>query len=195
MANSNTVTVMDAIQNRRAIRDYHNKSIDREMIYAVIDAAIKAPTAMHKEPWSFLVIESKDIMDRVSETARTLIREAAEKNPDSNQIKFDLDLLSQPDFNIFYNAQTLIVIYSKSPGAFVVPDCWVAAENLMLAAHALGLGTCPIALALSPLNSAEWKAELNISDEMTAIAPIIIGWPKDIPQGPDRKPPEILFRT
>jgi len=53
-----------------------------------------------------------------------------------------LDIFASPEFNIFYDASTLIVICGKAEGPFVVADCWLVAENLMLAACAMGLGTC-----------------------------------------------------
>ena len=60
-------------------------------------------------------------------------------------------------FCVFYDASTLIVICAKPMGPFVSADCWLAAENLMLAASALGLGTCCIGSAIPALNSPEAK--------------------------------------
>jgi nitroreductase len=77
-------------------------------------------------------------------------------------------------------------------GAFVVSDCWLAAENLMLAACAKGLGTCVIGLAVTALNTSEWKQELGIPADMTAFAPIIVGVPAGETPLVPRKPPEIL---
>jgi len=59
-----------------------------------------------------------------------------------------------------------IVIYSKFQGPFVIADCW-------LAACAKGLGTCVIGFAIAALNTPQWKAELKIPAETTAVAPII----------------------
>jgi len=98
-----------------------------------------------------------------------------------------------PEFSIFHNAGTLIVICARPAGIFVDADCWLAAENLMLAAAALGLGTCCIGSALPVLNSPEVKAELHIPADVTAVAPIVIG----VPAGPaaevPRKDPDILL--
>ena len=67
------------------------------------------------------------------------------------------------------------MIYSKLESPFVVADCWLAAENLLLAACAQGFGTCVIGFAVSTLNTPEWKAELKIPAGMTAVAPVIVG--------------------
>jgi nitroreductase len=103
-----------------------------------------------------------------------------------------LSQFASPDFNIFYNANTLIVICGKSTARFAAADCWLAAENLMLAACAVGLGTCIIGSAVSALNNPELKIEFGIPRNMTAIAPIIVGKP-DAPAKPSaRKAPQIL---
>jgi nitroreductase len=101
-------------------------------------------------------------------------------------------VVDKPDFHVFYNAGTLIVIYSKKQGPFVVADCWLAAENLLLSACAQGLGTCVIGFAVSALNTPEWRAELKIPTEMTAIAPMIVGVPAGETPPVSRNAPEIL---
>jgi nitroreductase len=74
----------------------------------------------------------------------------------------------------------------------VVADCWLAAENLMLAAYGLGLGTCCIGFAVPVLNTPEVKTELGIPPEASAVAPIIVGVAREKPVPVSRKPPEIL---
>jgi nitroreductase len=100
--------------------------------------------------------------------------------------------MEQPDFNIFYDAGTLVVICARAPGSFVTADCWLAAENLMLAAVELGLATCPIGFAVAMLNRAEVKAELEIPPDVVAVAPIIVGRPRGETPPTSRKEPELL---
>ena len=78
-------------------------------------------------------------------------------------------------------------------GPFVAADCWLAAENLMLAACALGLGTCCIGSAIPTLNSPDVKAELGIPSDVEAVAPIIVGVPSGAATAVSRKDPEILY--
>jgi nitroreductase len=186
-----SLSVMNAIQHRRSVRDFTSQSIDKSVIQMLLDAAVLAPTAMHEEPWSFAVIQDKMILDRLSESAKKLAHNAAQGS-DTDQSKHTLHVVDKPDFHVFYNAGTLIVVYSKLPGSFVVADCWLAAENLLLAAYAQGLGTCVIGFAVSALNTPEWKAELKIPTEMTAIAPMIVGVPAGVTPPVPRKPPEII---
>jgi nitroreductase len=186
-----SISAMDAIYHRRAVRNYTPRIIGQAVIRALLDAAVRAPTAMHEEPWSFAVIQDRNLLNRLSDSAKERVRSEAQGS-DSHHAKHSLELVNKPDFHVFYNAGTLIVIYGKFQGPFVVADCWLAAENLMLAACAKGLGTCVIGFAVSALNTPEWKAELKIPAEMTAIAPIIVGAPAGETPAVPRKQPEIV---
>jgi len=186
-----SMSVMDGIHHRRSVRNYTSQTIEKNVIHTLLDAAVHAPTARHEEPWSFAVIQDKKLLDRLSESAKKQVRNEAQGS-ESHRAKHSLHVVDKPDFHVFYNAGTLIVIYSKLQGPFVVADCWLAAENLLLGACARGLGTCVIGFAVSTLNTPEWKAELKIPAEMTAIAPMIVGVPAAETPPVPRKPPEIL---
>jgi nitroreductase len=186
-----SMSAMDAIYHRRSVRNYATRTIGRDVIFALLDAAVHAPTAMLEEPWSFAVIQDRNLLNRLSESAKESVRSAAQGS-DSDQAKHSLELVNRPDFHVFYNAGTLIVIYSKFQGPFAAADCWLAAQNLLLAACAKGLGTCVIGFAVSALNTPEWKAALSISAEMTAIAPIIVGVPAGETPPVPRKQPEVI---
>jgi len=186
-----TLNALDTIYQRRAIRDYLPQKINQDIINALLNAAVHAPTAMHEEPWAFGIIQNQAILNRLSDSTIAKVRKAASDSTDPHS-QHALDLVNKPGFHVFYNASTLIVIYSKLHGEFVTADCWLAAENLMLAACTMQLGTCVIGFSVETLNSTEWKAELGIPDNMMAIAPIIVGVPKEIPQPTPRKQPDII---
>lgn len=179
-----SMSAMDAIYERRAVRSYKPQPVNREDVKTLLSAAVQAPTAIHEEPWAFAVIQDRDLLKELSDNAKTII--------DAETRKHLSHLLGNPGFNIFYSAGTLIVIYGKPMGPFVVADCWLAAENLMLAACAMGLGTCVIGLAVQALNTPEWKKKLGISPDMTAYVPMILGIPEGVTPPVPRKEPEII---
>jgi nitroreductase len=185
------MNTLDAVYNRRAVRDYLPQLLDKATINSLLDAAVHAPTAMHEEPWAFAVIQNHDMLNRLSETAKNMVRTASQADNTSFS-KHALELVNAPGFNVFYNAGTLIVIYSKMTGPFVNADCWLAAENLMLTACSKQLGTCVIGFAVEALNSHEWKSELGVPDHMTAVAPIIVGFPAGATPPSPRKSPDII---
>ena len=188
----NSMSVMEAIHQRHSVRNYTMEKIDQSVIRALLEVAVHAPTAMHEEPWSFVIIQDKNLLNRLSESVKERVRAEAQQS-DSTGAKRTLDLVNEPDFNVFYNAGTLILICSKIQGQFVEADCWLAAENLMLAACSKGLGSCVIGFAVSALNTPEWKTEFKIPIDSVAIAPIILGVPGDVMSSVNRKPPEILL--
>ena len=186
-----SMSAMNAIYHRRAVRDYTPQNIDQAVIRMLLDAAVHAPTAVHEEPWAFAVIQDKDTLNRLSDNVKALLADGTDPiHPTGGSHTHDR--FTVPEFNAFHNAGTLIVICGKPLGPFVVADCWLAAENLMIAACANGLGTCPIGLSVTALNTPEWKTELKIPAEMTAFAPIIVGVPTGETPAVPRKQPEIL---
>lgn len=170
------IDVMDAIYNRHATRNFLPEQVDSDIIKQLLDAAIHAPSALHEESRGFVIIQNKNLLDRISESAKLIINNESNNNKNL-QSQHVFEVVKQKEFNIFYNAHTLIVIYSTFKGPFVSADCWLAAQNLMLAALPFGLQSCVIGFAVAALNLPEWKKELEIPTKMTAVAPIIIGWP------------------
>lgn len=170
------IDVLDAIYHRRAVRNYLPKKVDTEIIHQLLDAATHAPSALHEESRAFVIIQNRRVLDRLSESAKLFMKHEAKDKHDL-QREHVLEIAQHKEFNIFYNAPALIVICSTFKGPFVSADCWLAAENLMLSALAYELASCVIGFAVPALNLPEWKTELGIPKKMTAVAPIILGWP------------------
>ncbi len=192
------VELPDALQtiySRRAVRAYRPEQPPDEVIHALLDAAVRAPTAMHREPWGFVVVQDQARLKRYSDHAKAALLEPSIALGWGSAPASRHDhpaMLADPAFNIFYDAGTLIVICRTEGGKFAEADCWLAAENLMLAATARGLGSCVIGFAVGVLNTPEAKRELGIPAEGAAVAPIIIGMPKQTPLAVARKAPRIL---
>ncbi|MGB9094129.1 MAG: nitroreductase family protein [Gallionella sp.] len=181
----------EAILARRSARSYRPDEIDRNTIQTLLEAAVRAPTAMHEEPWAFVVIQDHALLQRLSDLAKPLfVEEARHRTVHGHSHSFDH--FTRPDFNIFHGANTLIIICARPTSQFVAADCWLAAENLMLAASAIGLGTCVIGSAVAALNIHKVKAELGIPDEYSAIAPVVVGVPGGETTATSRKEPKIL---
>lgn len=167
------------------------ESVLRELL----DAAVHAPTAMHLEPWAFAIVQDRAVLKRYSERAKSILRSPGGVVGWGSTGRAPSDhpaMLDDAAFNIFYDAGTLIVICRKQGGMFADADCWLAAENLMLAAAANGLGTCCIGFAVSVLNTAAVKRELGIPAEGAAVAPIVVGYARGANPAVPRKAPEIL---
>jgi nitroreductase len=186
-----SMSVLEAIRLRRSVRAFSPQRLDRTIIQQLLDAAVRAPTAVHEEPWAFAIVQDPGTLKRLSNRAKPLFLEEVHR-AHLDRGGHALSIFSAPGFNIFYDAGTLIVICAKPTGPFVVADCWLAAENLMLAACALGLGTCVIGSALPGLNLPDVKAELGIPVEFTPVAPVIVGVPSEAGHPTPRRQPQVL---
>jgi len=182
--------VMDALYHRHAVRSYEPRKVDENTVRMLIDAAVQAPSAMNLQPWAFAVVLERKILDSISERAKThLVRTIAPSSP----LAQHLDNLRDPAFNIFYDAPAMIVICATSSAAGATEDCALAAQNLMLAAHAHGLGTCWVGFARPWLNEPDGKAALKIPGSYIPVAPIIVGYPIGPVEEHPRRKPEIVF--
>lgn len=188
------LSALEAIYQRRATRAFKPVRVEKAVIETLLQAAVHAPTAMHAEPWAFVVVQDRALLQRISDRAKTLARspQGADHRELARTTSRAAAVLSDPAFNIFYDAGTLIVICAKPMGPFVAADCWLAAENLMIAATALGYATCPIGFALPALADPEVKAELGIPPDLTAFAPIILGVAAAPVPAQTRREPQVL---
>jgi nitroreductase len=191
------MTVAESIRSLRAIRAYAPTPVERSTVMKLLQAAVLARTAVHEEPWSFLVIQDRALLRRLSDRAKAMLageatgHEQALDPPSRARQRRRKDLVADPESNIFYDAGTLVAVCARPAGHFVVADCWLAAENLMLVACAMGLGTCPVGFALPVLNAPEVKAELGIPADVEVVAPIIVGFPRGSPLHGQLRPPPI----
>ncbi len=181
--------VRDALFGRRAVREYTADLVDEATIRRLIEAAIQAPNAVNAQPWAFTVIRDRPTLSRVSRAAKAYMLETM---PAPHAERFR-PRLSDPEFDIFYNANVLIVVSARAERPWIVEDCAMAAQNLMLAAYAEGLGTCWIGFAQGYLNTSEGRAAIDAPPAWVQIAPIIVGKPKSTPAPVGRAAPEIRW--
>lgn len=183
------MSLYEAILARRSVRSYTTQQLEKGVISSLLEAAIRAPTAMHGEPWAFVIIEDKQLLRNLSDQAKPMLLRMMHHHQQAFKL---FELPGNQNFNIFYNAGTLILICGNTKIYSSEADCWLAAENLILAACAMGLGSCIIGCALPILNLAETKIKLGIPHDFTVVAPIVIGYPDDAPTPTSRKHPLIL---
>jgi nitroreductase len=183
------LNVTETLFARRAVRAYAPRRVDDHLIRKLLHAAVQAPSAMNQQPWLFSIIQDVAVLRRYSDRAKAMLLSEVSADPKSKHYE---DRLRSPAFNIFYDAQTLVVISVSERGPYADADCWLAAQNLMLAACDIGLGSCPIGFAIPMLNSAEVKAELGLPSSGAAMAPIIVGYPGGPAPPVTRREPKML---
>jgi nitroreductase len=179
----------DAIYGRRATRAYTAAPVPKEVLERLVDAAIQAPSAVNEQPWDFTIIQNTQLLDRISTAAKAHMTGTV---PSVSFPEHLHESLESPDFHVFYHAPVLITISARM-GAWAVENATLAAENLMLAAHAQGLGSCWIGFAQRWLETAEGKRALGVPDNFVPVAPIIIGHPAASAAPVPRRPPQLRW--
>jgi nitroreductase len=189
--------VLSAIQERRSTRGFLEKPVTREILESLLSFATQAPSAINIQPWEFVVISGEE-RKRLS---RLLVKRMKERNiscgPGARQplpeifIKRQRELLDCIIPNLsedapfqefinegscnFYGAPTAVIIIIDSVFSSArLTDTGIVAGYLVLAAHAMGLGTCPVGIITA--FSDDIKELLNIPDKKEVVLGIAVGY-------------------
>jgi len=182
------LTFAELLKKRRSIREYTDEKVNLVVLDEILRDTCQAPSAMNQQPWKFIIIQDRNLMERISdESKKNLLREL-ENNPNSRLKKYEAMLRQR--FNVFYNAPCLVLIVGKNEQEFFQRDCGLAAVYFMFAATARGLGTCWIGLG-EHIQDEALKKEIGLPEGHEIAAAIIIGYPQMI-QEPSVRQPVIL---
>jgi nitroreductase len=181
----------DAIRSRRSVRKYKSDPIPEQTIKELLELAAWAPSGMNTQPWLFVLVKGNDYLKDLSDRSRAFILAQMEDAP---ALKNYRSLLSNPDFNIFYGAPMLVLIFGSKNAFTYTNDCSMAALNLMLAAWDRGIGSCWIGFARGYCGAPACMKELNVPEGYELVAPVILGYPAVPPGQVARKEIRIISR-
>jgi nitroreductase len=164
-------TVMEAIKARRSIRSYQDKPLPKKVVNDILEAAKYAPTARNMQELEYKVITGKVLMDKLCVGIAAAMQ------------KEGMSLKSPPGGkpNFFYSAPLLIIITAPKDNMFAATDSGIAAENIMLYATSIDLGSCFIGMAKLIERDKNLLKMVRIADNMTIVAAIICGYPAEDP--------------
>lgn len=179
---------IEAIHSRRTIRVYRPDPVDRVTLEKVLWAAVQAPTppVSGTSAWKLCVIEGADRLAAYGDRAK---RYAIEHQPPGQRWSWT----ERPDFKVFWNAPAAVLFCAKRSNPEAPFDCCRAAQNMLVAAHALGLGTCWIGAPIPWLISPGVADELGIPDGYFASAAVLVGYAAESPVGEPRSQPELRY--
>ncbi len=183
---------LDMIRRRRSCRAYASDPLSEEVIREMIDNAVWVPNGSNNQPWSFVVITDKVLLQHYSDVAKSEWLDNLTDSPHMHQYE---QFMRDPDFNVFYNAPALVIIYGNRESFWHVYDCSMVAYNLSLLAEEAGLGSCWIGFAHNIFSKREIKSEFGLSENYQLVAPIIVGHPAELSPGAEvpRKPYILSF--
>ena len=188
-----TNSVIEAIKSRRSIRSFEEKAVPESAIQMLLEAATYAPSAINIQPWKFTIVTNKEEMKSFSDTAKQALLQTLPDVADEGLERLK-NALKTPQYNIFYDAPLLVFI-SGAQSQFAVNDCSMAAQNMMLAAYTLGMGSCWIGTAALFSNTPKGKKDLGVPEDNQVYAAIIFGYPKGgFPKAQEKRPAQVLKR-
>jgi nitroreductase len=158
------------VKKRQTIRKYRSDQIPDSLLEAILQAAIQAPNAMNQRRWHFSVIPNKDVLDKSTDVAR----ESTKSGPEPIAKRAAL-----PNFSPFFHAPTVAVITGDSTSQFVRIDCSLVAQDIVLAAEALNIGSCIMTSPelISKLKKGrELLKELGVPEGCTHVCTVTLGY-------------------
>ena len=160
--------VLQALRTRRSIRSYKPEQITDEELQAVLEAGTWAPTAMgFQDPW-IVAVQNPALLEKISRMNREVWGR---------------------DIDPFYGAPTYVLVFASDPEKWKngVPDGSLVLGNMMLAAHAIGLGSCWINREREMFATPEGRAlmaEVGLPEGLIGVGALALGYPAAPPRDP-----------
>lgn len=163
--------VLECIMTRTSIRQYADRPVEKEKIEAMLRAGMAAPTAVNAQPWHFVVINDKGKLAELSAA-----------NPRAK-------MLETAPLAIVVCGDMKKTLEGKGR-EFWIQDCSAATENILLAAHAQGLGAVWTAVYPMEERMQPVSAALKLPETLVPLCTIVIGYPAENPAPKDKWKPE-----
>lgn len=157
---TNITDKLDFIFGRRSIRVFLPGDVSDEQVRLLLEAAMAAPSAVAKDPWRFVVVRNKDTLKKIA------------------------DVL--PNGKMLPDAAAGIVVCGDIESAhdrqlsYLLQDCSAAIENMLLAAHILGLGSCWLGVHPRENRIKAIKQILGLPEQVIPVSVVAIGKPGEV---------------
>ncbi|HXD77894.1 MAG TPA: nitroreductase [Puia sp.] len=181
---SHTTDLISCINERRAVRRYADRPVNPGLVASVIDAGKMAPSAMNRQPWRFYVLNTPGTIRvfsiQIASKLEGQFHLAHGQNPETT------------DDPIFHGAPVVIFLTGPREDEWAPMDIGMCAQNMMLAAQALGLATCPIGLARF-VEKTKVVASLPLAPTEKVMLAISLGYGLETPAPHPRVADNVVF--
>lgn len=181
---------LDAIAKRYSCRDFKSDTLSSEIIQAIADAAIQAPSAMNRQPWRVVVVTDKTLLQDLESEGMSFLQSLEDKST--------YDRIMERGGTLFYNAPCMIVIpVEKAQYESALIDCGIMCQNITLAAQSLGVASVICGLTrtafASGTRSEEFCTRLGFPEGFTFACSVLLGFANTAkePHTPDKD--KIIF--
>jgi len=158
--------VIETIMSRRTIRKYKPQPVERKVLEKIIECGVNAPSALNKQSWEIRVAETPELLDEIKEA---LV--AANPESDPEEVR-----------DCFRQARTVLFIANDTTFDFSPIDCGIFAQNVMLSAYSLGIGSVCLGRPIPFLkNCPAVLSKLDFSEGYQPVICIGLGYPDETP--------------
>ncbi|SHG19690.1 Nitroreductase [Dysgonomonas macrotermitis] len=180
--------VVENILSRRSIRVYKPEQVAQAQLDTIIQCGINAPSALNKQSWEVRVIQNPELLAQIN---AKFVENAKGKSLPGSASK-----AQQEGFSVFHGAPTLIIVAKdKNNGASEV-DCGLFAQNILLSAESMNIGTCVIGSVASVFNKPDAKdllKAINLPDTHEVIFGISVGYKNESPEAKNRDANKVQY--
>lgn len=183
--------LFETMRHRRSIRRFDPRPVEETALQQILQAGLYAPCAGGRQGVLFAVCQDKAVNERLGKIKRAnshprMATEHVYVSREEPSIADDPNLT-----DAFYGAPTVITLFAPKHFLFAKEDCALAAENMMLAADALGVGSCYIGEGWTAFADAYGQEKLrhwNIPTDHYAVMQLLLGYPRTGDKHPSAKP-------
>lgn len=196
-------TLVNLMGSRRSCRNYSDRLVDRPLLEDLVRAGITAPSGSNCQPWTFTILPDRRAVNRLGRRVGDFFRKT-NRMAENRLLRTALKLLGKPELDtyfhlyhatvamglsawdkgerdlLFHGATAVIVVAADNGASCPSEDALLATGNMLLAAHAIGLGTCLVGFVIEAMRRDRSIVRmLGIPDHETPYAVIAIGWPDE----------------
>lgn len=199
-----TAQLVRLMRSRRSTRNYTDQPIDRAILEDLVKVGITAPSGTNSQKWTFTILpKRKDVIELGNQVAAYYKK--LNHLADKKYLRLFLKLIGKPSLDqyfhkhyktireglinweqhgidqLFHGATAAIIVGSKQGASCPMEDAMLATQNILLAAHSMGLGSCLIGFAVEAMGrDPDTKKNIGIPDEEKVYAVIALGYTKEI---------------
>ena len=179
---------IECIHGRRSIRSYEDRPVPADVLDEIIAAGQMAPSGCNAQAWRFVVVTDPAFLKQLAELAKPRYQQWLEMAPPSFQaLRQQIDTIPDP---VYYGAPAVIFVVGW--GMTADPDSAMVCQNMMLAAHSLGLGSCWVYFGQLVLDDPGVREALELKPEEKVYGPILLGYPtENQPARPPKNQPTV----
>lgn len=196
--------VIENIRSRRSVRNFKRDGISGELIEKITEAGGFAPSALNRQPWKFIIIDDSGLIRELAEIARKRIRIIYKLTPFLKFLSKDLKdqrvinalkktAMSDQD-TVFYDAPLVIIIANDTRYKDTSTDCHLAAQNMMLAAHSMGIGSCFVGRGKAIPKKILLK-KFKLPRHYDICAHLVFGYPEEFIKTPPARKKDAVIRS